>query len=244
MQTVICMKWGTRYGPNYVNRLWRMVKRLSKRDTRLVCFTDNGDGIDPAVQIEPIPHVNLPDHLKMLPWRKIALWNDELSYCLSGEVLFIDLDVVLTGNLDDFFDYEPGKFCVIENFTQRGKNIGNTTLYRFSIGKHGYIFDQLNKSPEKFTNMYRVSQQYISGEIDELTFWPREWCVSFKHDLLPRWPLNFFKMAALPKDAKLVAFTGKPDPDEAAIGKWPVRAAWKRLYKYTKPTPWIEENWR
>ena len=35
-QTVICMKWGTRYGPDYVNRLYSMVQRHTKRQTRLV----------------------------------------------------------------------------------------------------------------------------------------------------------------------------------------------------------------
>ena len=40
---------------------------------------------------------------------------------LSGDVLFLDLDLVITGNIDRFFDYEPGKYCVIENWTQKGK---------------------------------------------------------------------------------------------------------------------------
>ncbi len=29
-QTVICMKWGTRYGPDYVNRLYSMVMRNTR----------------------------------------------------------------------------------------------------------------------------------------------------------------------------------------------------------------------
>ena len=38
--------------------------------------------------------------------------------------------------------------------------------------------------------------------------------------------------------------TGKPDPDEAVIGQWPVKAWWKKAYKHVRPTRWIDENWR
>ena len=77
-----------------------------------------------------------------------------------------------------------------------------------------------------------------------MVFWPEDWCVSFKHSLMPLWPLNFVVPPKLPKDTKLVAFTGKPDPDEARDGIWPVKAQWKRLYKQVRPTPWIAEHWR
>jgi hypothetical protein len=75
-------------------------------------------------------------------------------------------------------------------------------------------------------------------------FFPPEWCLSFKHSLIPAWPLNFFKTPPLPPEARIVAFTGKPDIDEAARGEWPVKGAWKKLYKHVRPTPWITEHWR
>jgi len=76
-----------------------------------------------------------------------------------------------------------------------------------------------------------------------MVFWPSSWCASFKHSLLPKWPFNFFKTPKLPIDTKIVAFTGKPDQDEALIGKWPVKSTWKKLYKHVRPTPWIADHW-
>jgi hypothetical protein len=62
----------------------------------------------------------LPGARAKRPWRKIALWAAELPG-VSGDVLFLDLDVVITGSIDSFFDYEPSAtFCVIENWTQKG----------------------------------------------------------------------------------------------------------------------------
>ena len=101
MQTVICIKWGTRYGSDYVNRLFSMVKRNTKNPTRFVCFTDDATGVDQGVEIRPLPSINIPDHVSWTPWRKLSLWQNPLED-LSGDLLFLDLDLVVTGNLDDF----------------------------------------------------------------------------------------------------------------------------------------------
>ena len=242
-QTVICMKWGSRYPSAYVNLLWSMIRRHTQRDTRLVCYTDDGRGIDPAVTVLPLPPMALPEKFANLPWRKIGLWNRELEG-VSGDVLFLDLDVVITGSIDEFFDYSPSStFCVIENWTQPGSLIGNTSVYRFRVGGHHEIYEELCKNTEAVLAKHPNSQTYISRTISEKTFWPHEWCVSFKHSLMPAWPFNFVQETPLPPDAKVVCFTGKPDPDEARDGAWP--APWyKKVYKHVRPTRWIGEHWR
>ncbi len=243
-QTIICIKWGTRYGADYVNRLASMIRRHTKRPARLVCFTEDPAGIDPWVEIAPLPPMpNIPERVQWTGWRKISLWQYPL-HDLAGDVLFFDLDVVIAASIDDFFDFEPGRFAVAENWSEIGKNIGNTTVYRFPAGKMVHIFDDFVRDPERFIAQYDIEQKYISGEAADQVFWPSSWCLSFKHNLMPRWPLNFFLTPKLPPGTKLVAFTGKPDPDEAAIGQWPVKRAWKRLYKHVRPTPWITEHWR
>lgn len=243
VQTFLCMKWGTRYGPQYVNRLWGAIKRQTQNPSRLVCLTDDASGIDGDIDCHPIPEINLPQHLINLPWRKLAVWKYPLAG-LEGDVLFLDLDLVVTGNLDQMFSYEPGRLCVIENWTQKGQGIGNTSAFRFPAGKFTHIFDDLQSNPEKILSKYNIEQVYISREIKDIVFWPKNWCVSFKHSLLPPWPLNFFKVPRLPAETKIVAFTGKPDQDEAAIGQWPVKHWIKKTYKYVRPTPWIAEHWR
>ena len=44
-QTILCLKWGNRYGSDYVNRLYSMAKRNTSRPLRVVCFTDDPTGI-------------------------------------------------------------------------------------------------------------------------------------------------------------------------------------------------------
>lgn len=243
MQTIICMKWGTRYGADFVNRLYNSIQRHTERNTRLICFTDDSSGINTNVQCQPIPDIDLPDDQINTPWRKLTMWAYPLAD-IEGDVLFLDLDLVITGCLDDMFDFEAGRFCVIRNWTQPNANIGNTSCFRFPAGKYTHIFEDINANSEAILKKYRIEQVYISREIDDMVFWPSLWCASFKHTLLPKWPLNFFKTPELPRDTKVIAFTGKPDQDEAVIGVWPVKKWYKRLYKHVRPTPWIAEHWQ
>lgn len=243
MATIICMKWGTRYGPEYVNRLYAGVRRHTKMPVRFVCFTDNADGLHQGIDVLPLPPINIPSRIASYkPWPKLSVWQAPL-FDITGDVLFLDIDLIITGPLDDFFTYCPGEYCVIENWTQIGQGVGNTSVFRFPVGKYAKIYNDFVADPEKILGTYKIEQQYISALIPEQKFWPAEWCVSFKHSLLPKFPMNWIKTPELPSDARIIAFTGKPDPDEAAIGQWPVKAWYKAIYKHVRPTAWINEHW-
>lgn len=245
---VFCMKWGTRYGPDYVNRLWRSVRRHVQGDFRLVCFTDSRDGVDEVVDCRPLPPFeNVPFHLAVKPWRKLSLWQADLGADLNGrDALFLDLDVVVTGSLDAFWDFNPGLYAVWENPTKPGRNIGNTSVFRFKVGDNPEIYTRFMADPEGlYRNEFRIEQEFISAVMvakGKQVFWPKGWCASFKEDLLPAWPQRWWTDVPLPPGTKVVAFHGKPDPDEAMVGEWPAKG-WKTIYKYVRPVEWIAANW-
>jgi hypothetical protein len=244
LQTIICMKWGSRYGSEFVNRLYSSIKRHTKKRTQLYCYTDNKTGINEEIICKPLPKINLPKDILLTPWRKLSIWQYPLGN-LKGDVLFLDLDLVITGNIDRFFDFKPGKYCVIENWTQIGQNIGNTSCFRFPTGKYNFIFNKFNKNPEKIWKKHHIEQIFLSSEIKEQYFWPSKWCQSFKHNLLPKWPMRIWKPAKLPLETSIVAFTGKPDPDDVINGDWPVRKSqfYKKIYKQLKTPKWVLDNW-
>lgn len=244
------MKWGTLYGPEYVNRLHAMVQRNTARPLRFICFTDDPHGIDPAVETRALPAIALPDHMAQKPWRKISLWQSYLGD-LDGDVLYLDLDLLVTGSIDAFFDYNPkATFCVIHNWTTREKRepmykiVGNTSCYRFRVGAHAYLYEKLQADPGYYLAKYRNSQTFISNEISEIHYWPDTWCVSFKHSLLPPWPLRAFRAASLPAETKVVAFTGKPDVHDVLAGQWPEPNRAKRIFKTLVRPAWVAEHWR
>ncbi len=241
-KTIICMKWGTRYGPEFVNRLYRAVRRNVSGELRFICFTDDASGLDNGVDAQALPPITLPEEFAWTPWRKLSIWQYPLAG-MEGDAIFLDLDLVITGSLDAMFEFAPGEYCVIENWTQKGQGIGNTSAFKFPVGKFKEIFDRFEADPEAVLRDNRIEQQYISRYITGQKFWPSEWCISFKHDLVPKFPMNWLRAPELPKEARIVAFTGKPDPDEAVAGRWP--CPWyKAWYKHTKPATWVAEHWR
>ena len=52
---IICMKWGNKYGPDYVNKLYNMVAKNLTQSFRFICFTENKTGIQGNIEIFPLP---------------------------------------------------------------------------------------------------------------------------------------------------------------------------------------------
>ncbi|MDK2858731.1 MAG: hypothetical protein PWQ89_1850 [Verrucomicrobiota bacterium] len=244
-QTVICLKWGTRYGPEYVNRLYSMTKRNTGRPLRFVCITDDTSGLIPEVETRPMPEFDLPETFRYKGFRRMFLFKESL-YDLKGKVLHLDLDLIVTGSIDAFFDYEPdAPYIVAENWTQPGEGIGNMSVFRYEIGALTKIWERFSADPLGMLKMYNNSQTFCSRTLGSFPMYPLEWCIGFKQSLIPRWPLNFFITPKPPqKQVKIVAFTGKPDLEDVIAGEWPTPKAWKKLYKHVRPTPWLEEIWK
>lgn len=249
---VVTLKWGTRYGAEYVNKLFAGVSRNLTPPFRFICFTDDTAGLAEGIEAFPIPEIDLnPPHLYN-GWRKLCLFQKNLP--IEGLSLFLDLDIIITGNLDDFFRFEPDKIPIIRDpvtlrrkLFPKGPPVGNSSVFRFVANESSFVYEQLLREKEWALSHFRPPQSYLTHCIrPRMTFWPEHWVVSFKVHCLPRWPANLWKVAQLPGNAKIIIFHGRPNPDEARDGKWPLanKARWKRIYKYTRPTPWIEKHWR
>jgi hypothetical protein len=241
MQTVACMRWGTLFPPDYVNRLFRGVMRNVSRPTRFIAFTDDATGLDPGVEARPIPPIRLPaTGLGGSPWRKLALWSGDIG--VAGDMLFLDLDVVVVGAIDGFFDFEPGKFAIIRDWGSAGS--GNSSVMRIPAGGAPHLIERFEAAPLEKRRLHSNEQVYLTRESGLPTaFWPESWCPGFKAMMLPRFPFNLVKTVTLPEGARVVVFTGHPRPHEAQRGEWPA-AGWKKIYKRVRPVTWLDAHWR
>ena len=233
------MKWGKLYGPEYVNRLYAMVNRNLSYPFKMVCFTDDETGIIPEVQCFPIPEMELPGGLPERMWKKLSTLKEDL-YGLKGTALFLDLDIVIVAPIDCFFDYK-GEFLIIKDYKKQWRITGNSSVYRFEIGHHGYVFDDFLKNFEEIRKRHRNEQEYLTQAIydkGKLDYWPKEWCPSYKYDCVSRFPLAFWVKPHIPKGAKIIIFHGEINPHKAIKGG---RGKW---YRYVKPAPWVADYWR
>ena len=163
---IFCMKWGTLYSAEYVNKLFSMVERNLSYDFKMVCFTDDESGIRKEVQCFPIPEMNLPGDLPERMWKKLTTLKKDL-YGLQGTALFLDLDIVIVDNIDCFFEIE-GAFRIIKDPDMKFWRItGNSSVYRFEIGKHGYVFDEFISNFDNIRKEHRNEQEYLTAAINE-----------------------------------------------------------------------------
>lgn len=51
---VFCVKWGTRYDAEYVNKLFRGIKRNTTKQFEFYCFTENPEGLLEEVKVIPL----------------------------------------------------------------------------------------------------------------------------------------------------------------------------------------------
>lgn len=236
---IFCMKWGTLYGPEYVNRLYSMVKRNLSYSFKMVCFTDDFKGIDEEIICKPIPEMNLPGGIPERMWKKLSTLKSDL-YGLKGTALFLDLDIVVVDSLDPFFEME-GDFIIIKDYRKQWRITGNSSVYRFEIGTHGYVFDNFLQNFDSIRKQHRNEQEYLTQAIYDkqgIKYWPAHWCPSYKYDAVSRIPFAFWVKPRIPEGAKILIFHGEINPHKAihgGFGKW---------YRYVRSAPWIETYWK
>ena len=249
------MKWGRKYGPEFVNALFEGVRLRLAPPYRFICLTDDPTGLNAAVEVGPLPDIPLdpafPDRGRAdETYRKIGVFRRGLAG-LQGTILFLDIDVVVCGGLDRLFEYEPGRFCIIRDWLEQRRTPfrrlfdrnfhphadSNSSVFRFEMPKHGYVYDHLLANQAWVDASFRLEQQYLGAAVGDRAFWPAEWVVSFKRTCVPVFPLNHFVAPREPRGASVIAFHGRPNPDEALAG---YRGSW---VKSCKPAPWRSRYW-
>lgn len=239
------MKWGRKYGPEYVNRLYTMVRKHLSGPFRFICLTDDASGVHPEVTCLPIP----PLDIRLKPGQRDGAWNKLTTleadlHGLRGTALFLDLDVVVVGALDAFFEQPGGPFIIIRDyprFWRFGERVvGNSSVYRFELGAHADVLAHFRTHMDAIRARYRNEQDFLSHFLHDqgqLSYWPAAWCPSFKYSCIPHWPSNYWQAPFVPDDARIIIFHGEVNPHDALAGHR------NKRFGYIKPTPWVATAW-
>ena len=223
-RVVICMKWGKLYGPDYVNVLYSACRSNISGDFRFVCLTDDPGGLDAAIESFPIPDLGIRefDWIKG-GWPKISVFKPDL-YGLTGRCLFIDLDTVICGSLDEFFE-NGGDFVGIDTGPTWGrptadqKPLLGTSIFAFNLGAYSEIYDEFIMDPQAVVTKYRIEQIYVQDRIQNITYWPRSWVESFKYHYRKPALVGLVLPPRKPgPESRVIAFHGDPRPIDLVKG--------------------------
>ena len=118
-----CVCYGEKYSVEYVQKLYNMVQRNTTLEHNFFIFTDN-------MEMEIDGHVNIRTFPETLSgwWNKMQLFRPDI---LDGDTLYMDLDVVITGNIDCFFNYEPEADFIGMNDFNPDTKIFNSSVFKF-----------------------------------------------------------------------------------------------------------------
>ena len=238
-RVVLCMKWGTKYGPEYVNRLYAMVRRHLGGSFRFVCLTDDARGVREEVQCLPIPSLALPPGIPERGWTKLTTFEADL-HGLRGTALFLDLDVVIVADITPFFE-EPGEFLIIHDWKRPWRITGNSSVYRFELGAHADVLAEFRATQEAVRARLRNEQAFLSEVMHRqgrLRYWPQAWCASYKYHCIPPWPTNYWREPVQPADARIIVFHGEVNPPDAIAGRR------NRALRVVRPARWVARHWQ
>lgn len=235
--TVLCVKWGRKYGADYVNRLFSMVRRQLSIPHRFICLTDDPNGLEPTIQTVPLP----PSSLEFC-WSKLWIFSPGLAPA-GSTLLYLDLDVVVTDGLDELLEYRSAlDFVSVLDWNRWWSSQFNSSVMRFVAGAHADLYkhfleaveagklvkkrewDECLQSRDKVVywrglRRYGSDQEWISrqlrqqGRLGERSY-PGPWILSYKRHC----------RKGLPAGAKVIVFHGEPKPhevrDEHIVRHW------------------------
>lgn len=226
-RSLLCMKWGTLYGPDYVNVLARAARAHVTGPLRVVCMTDDSGGIDPDIETHPIPDLGYsPRHWRGGAWPKLSVFVEDL-FGLKGRALFVDLDMMIVGPLDEMFEGSGMVAIGGGRDWRRGRTPANPDLltgaFAFDLGGEAQIVEAFRADPEGAQTEFGLEQRFIERHVRAWRPWPPGWVVSFKRHL--RRPVGldlFLPPRRPPAGTRVVAFHGEPRPKAlaAADARW------------------------
>ena len=158
----VCVKWGTKYGVDEVNRLSRAINRHASVPVRFICVTDEpDDAYDPGIELKPFPTFALPfDEMKRGCRLKLAVFSPGLLDPDVPAMLF-DLDAAVLGDvarIAEQIERKPALYLLnnqalplwrvqrrFRRFLGERYYAGNSSVVAFMPGEFGTLFDDFNR---------------------------------------------------------------------------------------------------
>jgi hypothetical protein len=230
---ILCLKHGIKYSSEYVNRLYNMCKRWCSLDFKFVCLTDNADQLNSDIIVLPIPS-GLSGW-----WCKPYMYNKDLP--IQGTILYMDLDVVLSANIDKLITYQPNHWCTIRDFTRAMRPKWpryNSSIVRFKTGELDFVWDNYIKNPVAIQRQFFGDQDYLYDATYKkkgAMLYPDSWVQSWKWEVRKSRLLELNKAKGTRKfqvvedvvprvECCVCVFHGDPNPHNCE-------------------DPWVKDNW-
>jgi hypothetical protein len=181
----ITYKWGTKYGPEYVNRLFWSLLNTYSSEFLFYCITDDTRGLDDRIQT-----INLTKNFtKVYTSQKIQ--SMDVNFQIKGNKCILDLDILIHNDLYPYFEgynFREPKF--IESLWQDATHAYKTHHHASCMVNSSFVTwkdDQLDflykfyiEHKEKIELKYNSFDRFIFHNFyDVLKFHPKKIAYSY-----------------------------------------------------------------
>lgn len=206
-----CWLWGNKYPQHYVQRLEDAVHRNLKQEHHFHVWY-------PELEDEALTHI--PGCFVRL--RTFSPEWQAAQGIKEGEyIVVLDLDLVVTGGLDEVFNI-PGPFRILQGVHTANPCPYNGSVWMLRAGYAPDVWNDFSVAAAEGVPFYQFpeDQAWMAAKIpDAAAFGPQNGVYAFWK---PGWPPG----TSLPKNARIVAFPGARDPQQFAHLEW-VKAHWR-----------------
>jgi len=198
----VCVNWGNYCGrgKDYVNILYdSVIRNITHTDyITFTCFTDDKTGLN-----ENIIARDLPEGVFGW-WNKLYLFKEDL-FDRGERIIFIDLDTVITSNIDDIVNY-IGDFATLRDFYYP-ERVGPAFML-WEAGTHCDIWNEW-VTAGKPIDMPLGDLSWINSIFAEKNFSPK-----ILQDIFPKIFVSYKVdcVIDIPQEAKVICFHGEPRP--------------------------------
>lgn len=163
----VCLKVGSKYSADYVNRLHSMVRRWDTNYSGpFFCYTEDASNIDSDISVIPIKDVEAYDKW----WFKLPLLA-EPALKLYGKKILFDLDIIIHGSLDFLEELNGAKLTVCKALWKSEKLLEDqkelNTLYNSSVmvwQDAQYVYDYFQANEDKYMLKYKGVDRFLHHE--------------------------------------------------------------------------------
>jgi hypothetical protein len=203
--TILCVRFGTLYGRQYVERLRNMVSRNITVPYRFCCLTDDHHSIQ---GVETIYQPNAGYRKGW--WHKVHMFDPSLN--LGNRILYFDLDVIVHDNIDKLIVSYKNEFVGIRDFNRKfhpSWQYLNSSVMSWTHGSHTKIWEDYMKDISSAQKLHGDQDWIWRLGKNEIKFWPEEWIRSYKWETRSRSDLT---MIGGKRKFKVADHNIRPDP--------------------------------
>ena len=213
---VVCVNFGDKYGPEYVENLYEMVADNCTIPYGFLTITDD------YTKSGRSGTTFVPEEHFDGWWNKMHIYRADLP--AHGNILYLDLDVVITGNIDDLFTYGGNNWATLNDFIRLNRMMTPKTLYnssvvKFKVGQLDHVWRKFLEDPHKNSKTPGGDQAFLHKHTiltKPPAFYPDKWITSYRWDI---------RQNGLKDTNKIAVFHGLPNPlDKEVLEK----EAWVR----------------